>query len=121
MLTLLSRFARHAVVDFCDQIHLRLSCPPFLVQRQIQCERHKSPGRVYAPDDRTLKKVTKFDYIVYRTAYLFCIAAEVGGGTIYHTDANPGVGHCPCTRGKRRTRYGTNWDRQNTGFPDSTD
>ena len=28
-LTLLSRFARHAVVTSSDQIHLRLSCPPF--------------------------------------------------------------------------------------------
>ena len=28
-LTFLSRFARHAVVTSSDQIHLRLSCPPF--------------------------------------------------------------------------------------------
>jgi hypothetical protein len=29
-LTLLPRFARHAVVASSDQIYLRLSCPPFI-------------------------------------------------------------------------------------------
>jgi hypothetical protein len=28
--TLFPRFARHAVVTFSDQIHLRLSCPPLV-------------------------------------------------------------------------------------------
>jgi len=31
-LTLLPRFARHAVVALFDQIYLRISCPPFYLR-----------------------------------------------------------------------------------------
>jgi hypothetical protein len=30
LVTLFARFARHAAVTSFDQIHLRLSCPPFI-------------------------------------------------------------------------------------------
>jgi hypothetical protein len=32
LLTLLPRFARHAVVALFGQIHLRISCPPFYLR-----------------------------------------------------------------------------------------
>jgi len=84
--TLLLRFARHAVVSsFLGQIHLRISCPPFIL-REIQ---NKNEGFA-TPDvclsvreNRALQKEIKSNDHIFGTARVFCATAETRGSSIH--------------------------------------
>ena len=106
------RFARHAVVTSLDQIHLRLSCPPFT------CVKSKNKYEGFAALDvclsvrkRPLQKETKSNDNIFGTAPVFCATAKTSGSSIHQPHPHPGMCDSASSRRPRchRDRRHRHW------------